>query len=118
MESDLRNIDTGINDKMRRSVCVPLLNDLASLLIRHRQRELGDVEKIRIEKAIKMNGSIGYALDWLKDHAHELEHAVKLPPCISVNVPDKRYAWQIEQSLTYAQRSVRAPSRTQGREPG
>lgn len=53
-----------------------------------------------------MNGSIGFVLDWLKAHGSELEHEVGLPPAISVNVTDSKYAWQVEQSLSYSQRCV------------
>jgi len=73
----------------------------------NRQTELEDVVKLRTEAAIRANGSIGFALDYIKKNATRFEHPVGLPPMISVNVPQRQYAWQVEQCLSFAQKSVR-----------
>lgn len=107
-EAEIDKIRRGIDDKMKR--CVSLVGsvhkDQEDETDHDRQSQLSDVERVRTEIAIAMNGSIGYVLDWLKDHAQELEHPIGLPPAISVNVTDPKYAWQVEQSLSYGQRCV------------
>lgn len=71
------------------------------------QRELENVETQKEKAAREFSPSIAYLLDWLKEHGGELEKPVHKPPMISVNVPNKQYAWQVEFCTNAAQRSVR-----------
>jgi hypothetical protein len=68
------------------------------------RQQLENVETVRENLAIQANASIGYALEWIKEHEAEFEFPVGKPPMISVNVPQKQYAWQVEQSLTFGQK--------------
>lgn len=72
-----------------------------------RQNQLSNIEIQREQKARQVDPSIGYALDWLKIHATELEAPVCRPAIVSLNVRDQRYAWQIEACLSRAHRNVR-----------
>jgi hypothetical protein len=56
--------------------------------------------------AIQSNGSIGYVLEFIEKNGMKFEHPVGMPPIISVNVPQKQYAWQVEQCLSGPQRMV------------
>ncbi|WVO23728.1 uncharacterized protein IAS62_005084 [Cryptococcus decagattii] len=72
----------------------------------NRQRELENVETQKEKAAREFSPSIAYLLDWLKEHGGELEKPVHKPPMISVNVPNKQYAWQVEFCTNAAQRST------------
>ena len=60
----------------------------------------------RERKARELDVSIAYALDWLNANATKLEAPVCRPALMTLNVPDKRYAKQIEMLLSRAQRNV------------
>lgn len=72
----------------------------------NRQRELESVETQKENAAREFSPSIAFLLDWLKEHGGELEKPVHKPPMISVNVPNKQYAWQVESCTNAAQRST------------
>jgi hypothetical protein len=67
---------------------------------------LQDAQMQRETAARDFEPSIGYVLDWLKDHEHEFEHPVCRPPMISVNLTDTRLAKQIEGATNPGQRKV------------
>lgn len=72
-----------------------------------RQSELANVDLQKKRSAKNIDGSVGYAVEWVENHPMEFEAPVCLPPMISVNVPNKDYAWQVEMCTTLAQRKVR-----------
>ncbi|OWZ53737.1 nuclear protein [Cryptococcus neoformans 125.91] len=72
----------------------------------NRQRELESIETQKENAAREFSPSIAFLLDWLKEHGGELERPVHKPPMISVNVPNKQYAWQVESCTNAAQRST------------
>ncbi|WWC70626.1 uncharacterized protein I206_104577 [Kwoniella pini CBS 10737] len=71
-----------------------------------KQRVLENIEAQKENAARDLDPSIGWLLDWLQQNGHMLESTVHKPPMISVSVPDKNYAWQVEQCTTLAQRKT------------
>ena len=64
------------------------------------------METQRENAAREFDPSIGFALDWLKENAHELESTVHKPPMVSVNVSNRAYAWQVEMCTSVSVRRV------------
>lgn len=71
-----------------------------------RKGDLVNVDRQRRQEAFKFDPSIQYAVEWLEKNPGELEGEVSLPPIISVNVPRKDFAWQVEACTSVAQRKV------------
>lgn len=46
-------------------------------------------------------------MEWIEKNEMQLESKVHFPPMMSVNVPDARYAWQVEACTNVNQRKVR-----------
>lgn len=72
-----------------------------------RQKDLSNVQNVRLQKAFQLDPSIEFACNWIKAHEMEFEAKVHLPPMVSVNVPNRNYAWQVEMCTSMAQRKVR-----------
>lgn len=72
-----------------------------------RQGQLSNTQKLKMDAAYKFDSSIEYACNWIKAHAMEFEAKVYFPPMITVNVPNPKYAWQVEMCTSMAQRKVR-----------
>lgn len=77
-----------------------------------RQKDLSNVQNVRLQKAFQLDPSIEFACNWIKAHEMEFEAEVHLPPMVSVNVPNRNYAWQVEMCTSIAQRKVRAEEST------
>ncbi|WWC88811.1 uncharacterized protein L201_003724 [Kwoniella dendrophila CBS 6074] len=70
------------------------------------QRALESIEIQKEKAARNFNPSIGWLLDWLEQNGHTLESQVHKPPMISASVPNKDYAWQVEQCTNTTARST------------
>lgn len=66
-----------------------------------------NVDTQRQEEVFKDDPSIRFAVKWIEANQDKLEGRVFYPPIISLNVPDQRYAWQIEAMMNNATRKVR-----------
>lgn len=71
---------------------------------------LQSVEARREAEARNLDPSIGFALDWLAKNGDKLEQQVHRPPMISVNVPRREVAWQIEMCTSLVHRKVKHDS--------
>ncbi|WRT67659.1 uncharacterized protein IL334_004631 [Kwoniella shivajii] len=71
-----------------------------------RQTMLENIEIQKENAARDLEPSIGFLLDWLKVNGHTLESEVHKPPMISVSVPNRTYAWQVEQNTSRQHRST------------
>lgn len=61
---------------------------------------------MRLQQAFRLDPSIQFACEWIKAHEMEFEAKVHLPPMVSVNVPNRNYAWQVEMCTNMSQRKV------------
>ncbi|OCF62348.1 hypothetical protein L486_02016 [Kwoniella mangroviensis CBS 10435] len=73
--------------------------------LNRKQRMLENIEIQKENAARDFDPSIGFMLDWLQKHGHTLEGPVYKPPMISVSVPNREYAWQVEQCTSLRDRS-------------
>jgi hypothetical protein len=71
--------------------------------------DLGSAEVQRRNQAFRFDPSIQYAVEWIEKNAMQFEAQVHYPPMMSVNVPDRRYAWQVEACTNVSQRKVSWP---------
>ncbi|EKC98079.1 nucleus protein [Trichosporon asahii var. asahii CBS 8904] len=74
------------------------------------RKDLSNVQNVRLQKAFQLDPSIEFACNWIKAHEMEFEAKVHLPPMVSVNVPNRNYAWQVEMCTSMAQRKQRKVS--------
>lgn len=71
-----------------------------------RKAEMSNAYNQRCKQAFKLDPSIQYAVEWIEQHQMEFEAKVHYPPMISVNVPDPRYAWQVEATTNIGTRKT------------
>lgn len=94
-------LNKDIDSRIRR--CVLCAVDVDSI----RQKDLSNIQNVRLRKAFQLDPSIEFAYNWIQAHEMEFEAKVYLPPMVSVNVPNRNYAWQVEMCTSIAQRKVR-----------
>ncbi|WWC62417.1 uncharacterized protein I303_105013 [Kwoniella dejecticola CBS 10117] len=101
-ENDLEAVKDEYNDNKR------MFADLNKELedVTRKQKILENIEVQKENAARELDPSIGWLLDWLQHNGHTLESAVYKPAMISVSVPDKNYAWQVEQCTNLQQRKT------------
>ncbi|WVQ72935.1 hypothetical protein IAR50_002497 [Cryptococcus sp. DSM 104548] len=79
-------------------------NDINRL---HQEKtSLESVEKRKELEARQASPSIGFLLDYLKENPDSFQGKVHKPAIISVNVPNRQYAWQIEACTNWPQRQT------------
>ncbi|ODO01361.1 hypothetical protein I350_06180 [Cryptococcus amylolentus CBS 6273] len=64
------------------------------------------VERRKEDAARQASPSISFLLDYLKDNPDSFEGKVHKPLMISVNVPNRQYAWQVEACTNWPQRQT------------
>lgn len=72
-----------------------------------RLNELSNVDTQKKQAAARWEATIGWVVDWIeKAPPGTFDAQVCYPPIISVNVPDKQYAWMVEMCTNVAQRKA------------
>ncbi|ODN75635.1 hypothetical protein L198_08165, partial [Cryptococcus wingfieldii CBS 7118] len=80
--------------------------DQAINRLHHEKSTFESVERRKEDSARQASPSISFLLDYLKDNPDSFEGKVHKPLMISVNVPNRQYAWQVEACTNWPQRQT------------
>ncbi|TYJ52059.1 hypothetical protein B9479_007336 [Cryptococcus floricola] len=80
--------------------------DQAINRLHHEKSTFESVERRKEDAARQASPSISFLLDYLKENPDSFEGKVHKPLMISVNVPNRQYAWQVEACTNWPQRQT------------